>query len=151
MRALATWTLVVVFSVSALSQGLQHDWDGLKALSTGATVRVEQLGGSQDEGRLVSVDDTEMAIVVRATTIVLDRQSIRQIHRVGRPVRKRAVLGLLIGGGGGAILGYSAAEANKGLWTALMATGWAAIGALIGVVDGLRGRDYQLIYLNPSP
>lgn len=151
MRALATWALVVVFSVSALSQGLQHDWDGLKTLSTGARVRVEQLGGRQDEGRLVSVDDTEIAIVVRATTIVLDRQSIRQIHRVGRPVRKRAVLGLLIGGGGGAILGYSAAETNKGLWTALMAAGWAAIGALIGVVDGLRGRDYQLIYLNPSP
>lgn len=110
MRASMTVALVFSFFVPAFTQGLQHDWGGVQALKTGAMLRIEQLGGRQVEGQLVSVDDTEITIVAGATTTVMDRQSVRQVDRVGRPVRKRALLGLLIGGGGGAIIGHSTAE-----------------------------------------
>ena len=146
----AAWASVFLLASSIVTQGLQHDWNRVKALTADAIVRIEQVGGRQLEGRLVSATDTEVAILVGVATVVVDRQSIRQVDQVVRPVGKRALLGLLIGGAGGAILGHSTAESNKGAWTALMAAGWAAIGAVIGVVDGLKTRDYRLVYQSPS-
>ncbi len=151
MRALTTLAFVFLFFVSALAQGLQDDWDAVKALRAGATVRIQQFGWRQVEGRLVSVDDAVIMIDAEGTTLSLDRQSIHQIERFGRQVRKRAGLGLLIGAGGGAVLGYSTAETNRALWTPLMAAGWGAIGALIGAVDGLREHDYRLVYRTVPP
>jgi len=150
MRASTTATLALLFFVSTVAQPLQDDWDAVKVLSAGATVRIQELGGRQVEGRLVSVDDAVIAILAKGMTFSFDRQSVRQIDRLERPVSKRARLGLLIGAGGGAVLGYSTAETNRGLWTALMAAGWGAVGALIGAVDGLREHDYRLVYRTVS-
>ena len=151
MRASTTVTFVFSFVVSALTQGIPNDWDAVKALGHGITVRVQQLEGRQIEGRLVSVDDVAITVVAKGTTFSLDRQSIGQIDRVGRQVGKRAERGLLIGAGGGAALGYSMAETNRGLWTALMAAGWGALGALIGAADGSREHEYRLVYRAASP
>jgi hypothetical protein len=146
MRASTTATFVLLFFVSTVAQPLQDDWDAVKALSAGTTVRIQQSGGRQVEGPVVSVDDAAIAILASGKTFSFDRQSVQQIDRLLRPVSKRAGLGLLIGASGGAVLGYSTAETNRGLWTALMAAGWGAVGALIGAVDGLRAHDYRLVY-----
>lgn len=63
MRAGTTLALVFLFFVSVLTQGLEHDWNAVKALSAGATLRIQQLGGRQVEGRLVSVNDAVITIV----------------------------------------------------------------------------------------
>ena len=55
-----------------------------------------------------------------------------------------ALRGLGIGATGGATLG-AVAETNKAQWSALMALGWGAIGAVIGAVNGLD-RDRVLVY-----
>ena len=151
MRAFAAWSLVFLLSASPMAQEPYHDWEAVKALSSGSAVRIEQFGGRQVEGRLGSVDDTEITVVEKDTAIPLDRQTIRQVGRVGRQVKRRAGIGSLVGAVGGAILGHSVAEANRGLWTVLMAVGWGAIGTLIGAVDGFRERDYRLVYESPSP
>ena len=150
MRASTTVTFALLLFVSTVAQPLQDDWEAVKALNAGATVRIQQLGGRQVEGRLVSVDDAVIAIVAEGMTFSFERQSVRQIDRLARHVSKRAGLGLLIGAGGGAALGYATAETNRGLWTALMAAGWGAVGALIGAVDGLREHDYLLVYRTVS-
>ena len=41
------------------------------------------------------------------------------------------------------------AESNRGRWSAFQAAGWGALGALIGLVEGLTADD-QLVYRAPD-
>ena len=128
----------------------QSDWTAVTAIAPGTPLRIELDQGRYAEGGLQAADDTQVTLLRRARTLAAPRADVRKIERLGaRKTAKRAGWGFLIGTVGGAILGYSVTETNRGAWAARMAVGWGDIAGLIGTIDGFHARERILLYRSP--
>jgi hypothetical protein len=136
------WVGLLASVVAATSS----DWTSVISLPDGASVRVESSAGTIDQGQLVRADRDHLTMTVAGRSVDIRREEVRRLYRVSeRHVGRFALRGLGIGAAGGATLGAVTAETNKALWSALMALGWGAVGAVIGTVNGLH-RDRVLVY-----
>jgi len=127
------------------------DWTTVVTLRSGASVRVESSDGMVQQGQFLAADTDHLTITVARRPVDIRRAEVRRLYRVSeRKVRRFALRGLGIGATGGATLGAVAAETNKAQWSALMALGWGAIGAVIGAING-TARDRVLLYEAQTP
>ena len=68
-------------------------------------------------GRAVARADARRVITIR--------------HRRAEKAGRGAIVGAVLGGALGLV-----AETNRAVWSAILAAGWGAVGALIGAADG---------------
>ena len=128
------------------------DWAKVQALMSGTQVRIENQAGSWTQGRVGVVENTQLTLRVKDKWCVIPRSAIAKIERLGNhQVGKKARRGALIGAAGGVLQAYALAETNKGGFALMMAAGWAAIGAVIGAIDGAGDREPILVYFTAAP
>ena len=123
------------------------DWSAVTRLATGSVLRVEVSAGSITTGRLVSAQADHVAIAGRGSEYTFLRREVRRVVRVQRRTRMKATRGLVIGAVAGGLMGGLGTKTNQLSWAALLATGWAAVGAVIGASDGFFDREETLVYL----
>ena len=122
------------------------DWTTVVTLRSGASVRVESSNGMVQQGQFLGADTDHLTMTVAGRPVDIRRAEVRRLYRVSeRKVGRFALRGLVIGTAAGATLGAVAAETHKAQWSALLALGWGAIGAVIGAINGLH-RDLVLVY-----
>jgi hypothetical protein len=127
------------------------DWATVVTLRSGASVRVESSDGMVQQGQFLLADTDHLTVTVARRPVDIRRAEVRRLYQMSeRKVGRFALRGLVIGATGGATLGAVAAETNKAQWSALMALGWGAIGAVIGAINGLN-RDRVLVYEAQTP
>ena len=121
-------------------------WTALESVSAGARVTVDLVTGRSKKGRLVSVDRDGLSVSVGESRETFQRFEIRQVWLVQSHIGRKAKRGLAVGAVAGGLLGGLTTRSNRISWSAFLATGWAAIGAVIGAIDGLANRSDTLIY-----
>ena len=131
-------------------QAQTGDWALVQALRSGTEIRLENRARSRTHGRIDTVEDTQLTLLVRNKLFVIPRSAIAKIERFGPDqMGKKARRGALIGAASGVIQAYALAEANKGGFALMLAAGCAAIGAVMGATDGARDRERILVYRAP--
>lgn len=153
--ALAFLILLTHPSVS-LAQGapVPREWSVVKAVPPGDEVVVKLKDGRTIKGRLRIISDLHLTLTRGKKSFDLDRQDVRQIHRI---VPKSAAKPTLLGAGTGAAIGAAgiavaaAADDTGGTDGELAAAviGVAVLGAGIGALVGLAFGSRQkkvLIY-----
>ena len=140
----------------SLAQGASapNEWSMVKAVPPGDELVVKLKNGQSIKGRLRVISDIHLTLARGKKSFDIDRQDVRQIHRV---VPKSAARPTLIGAGTGAAIGAAgiavaaAADESGGddgevaaaiLGVALLGAG---IGALVGLAFGSRQKKV-LIY-----
>lgn len=140
----------------SLAQGAPspNEWSILKAVPPGDQLVVKRKDGQTIKGRLKVISDVHLTLARGQKSFDIDRQDVRQIHRI---VPKSAAKATLIGAGTGAAIGTAgiaiaaAADESGGddgevaaaiLGVALLGAG---IGALVGLAFGSRQKKV-LIY-----
>ncbi|HZI20152.1 MAG TPA: hypothetical protein VEY09_16325 [Pyrinomonadaceae bacterium] len=153
--ALAFLTLLTHPSIS-LAQGAPapNEWSIVKIVPPGDELVVKLKNGQTIKGRLKVISDVHLTLARGQKSFDIDRQDVRQIHRI---VPKSAAKPTLIGAGTGAAIGAGgiaiavAADESGGddgeaaaaiLGVALIGAG---IGALVGLAFGSRQKKV-LIY-----
>lgn len=137
--------------LEAIEQTGLFDWTTVVALRSGASVRVESFDGMVQQGQFLRADTDHLTVTVARRPVDIRRAEVRRLYQMSeRKFGRFALRGLVIGATGGATLGAVAAETNKAQWSALMALGWGAIGAVIGAINGLN-RDGVLVYEAQAP
>ncbi|MGD0497136.1 MAG: hypothetical protein ABSC23_01745 [Bryobacteraceae bacterium] len=116
-------------------------WTSVKALSSGADVRVSVAKSKTVSGRLESVSDTSLTINPGNGLQSIDREQITQVSVKTKARRMRSMwIGLAVGAGAGAVLGGAAAsECSKGICSghgAALIAGGIGGGALVGALIG---------------
>jgi hypothetical protein len=115
-------------------------------MAGGALVRVELGTGLSAQGRIASVDADGLSISVGESRHTFQRLDVRKVLLVQRQTGTKARHGLFWGAGAGGLVGGLTSRSNRLAWTALLAAGWAVVGAAIGAVDGFSDRRETLIY-----
>ena len=130
------------------------EWSVVKAVPPGDKLVVKLKNGQTIKGRLKAISDVHLTLARDQKSFDIDRQEVRQIHRI---VPKSAAKPALIGAGTGAAIGAGgiaiavAADESGGddgeaaaaiLGVALLGAG---IGALVGLIFGSRQKKV-LIY-----
>jgi hypothetical protein len=140
----------------SLAQGAPapNEWSIVKAVPPGDELVVKLKNGQTIKGRLKVISDVHLTLARGQKSFDIDRQDVRQIHRI---VPKSAAKPTLIGAGTGAAIGAGgiaiavAADESGGddgeaaaaiLGVALLGAG---IGALVGLAFGSREKKV-LIY-----
>lgn len=150
-KLLGTLAVLVVVPLSLPAQRLAD-------LPSGTTLRIKTVEGGQVTGRLENVSENQLILHVKgkgtdAWTNTYRRESITHVERrrggAGAGALKGALLGLLIGGGGGFILGaatYSGCDiivcsaAEAGAFVGLLG---AVVGVPIGTIAGAAKGSYR--------
>jgi|SRR5687767_1321260 len=143
-------TLPVMAQIAGGDQG----WSAVQALTQGTKVNVKMKNGDTVEGKLDSVSDTGVAVSRKDLAIILRRDDIKKLYRVGgKQVRKTTLIGLGVGAGAGAAIGaveavaggpHETGEAHMPVF--ILGAGGAIIGTAAGAVTGLFRRKKVLIY-----
>ncbi|HWS88323.1 MAG TPA: hypothetical protein VN282_15235 [Pyrinomonadaceae bacterium] len=140
----------------SLAQGASapNEWSIVKTVPPGDEMVVKLKGGQAIKGRLKVISDIHLTLARGQKSFDIDRQDVRQIHRI---VPKSAARPTLIGAGTGAAIGAGgiavavAADESGGddgeaaaaiLGVAIIGAG---IGALVGLAFGSRQKKV-LIY-----
>lgn len=140
----------------SLAQGAHapNEWSVVKTVPPGDELVVKLKNGQTIKGRLRAISDIHLTLARDQRSFDIDRQDVRQIHRI---VPKSAARPALIGAGTGAAIGAGgiaiavAADESGGddgeaaaaiLGVALIGAG---IGALVGLAFGSRQKKV-LIY-----
>ena len=131
-----------------------HEWSAVKTVPPGDELVVKLKNGQTIKGRLQVISDIHLTLGRGKKSFDIDRQDVRQIHRI---VPKSAAKPTLIGAGTGAAIGTAgiaiaaAADESGGddgevaaaiLGVAILGAG---IGALVGLAFGSREKKV-LIY-----
>jgi hypothetical protein len=146
---LVTWSLIWFVLLGSIAQG-QSDWEAVLALAAGTELRIQHRANQSVDGRIETVDETGITILLKNKPAFIPRNSIRSIkQRDHSTATRNAGIGALVGAAGGLLQGYTLAESNKGTFAIGLAAGWAAIGALIGAIHGASHRQEVLVYEAP--
>lgn len=146
---LVTWSLIWFVLLGSMTQG-QSDWEAVLVLATGTELRIQNRANQSVEGRVGTVDENGITILLKNKPVFIPRNSIRSIKQLGQSnATRNAGIGALAGVAGGLLQGYTLAESNKGTFAIGLAAGWAAIGALIGAIHGASHRQEMLVYEAP--
>ena len=158
-ESLWTFTLVAILanggcavrSPAALGNAsAPDDWSAVTRLAPGTALRVEVSAGSSTTGRLVSAETNQVTMSVRNEQRTFLRPEVRRVVLVQRRTGQKAKRGFIIGAIAGGLVGAPTTESNQVPWAVLLAAGWGAIGAVIGVSDGFFDRAETLVYLASS-
>lgn len=136
-------TILVVVSFLGMHCSVYDRGQGLKLRSgqkPGAQILVQKKDGLYMAGELIAVKPSSLLLLsFKGTDVSIDTEDIRVIKILKKPtVLKRAGLGLLIGGGGGALLGLVAGDDKSG--SLRMTAGEKAV--FLGIIIGLAGLVY---------
>ena len=157
-RKRLTISLVLLASLLLPSVGLaqgttvpNHDWSGLKTVTSGSKLVAKLKTGKSVEGRLTSVSDTALSLTVNGKSTDFSRDEILSVYQVnGKSATKATLIGMAVGAGAGAGIGaaigahetFVKSSAGAGI---LGVIGGGA-GALIGFAIGKSGHKRVLIY-----
>ena len=153
--ALASLILLTHPSISlAQDAPAPREWSAVKTVPPGDELVVKLQSGQTIKGRLKVISDIHLTLARGKRSFDIDRQDVRQIHRV---VPKSAAKPTLIGAGAGAAIGtaglaIAAAADDTGGSEGELAAAFvgvaiigAGIGALVGLAFGSREKKV-LIY-----
>jgi len=143
-------TSLLLSPVTLMAQATTGDWSRVSSVPTGSKLSVKLKNGNKVDGKLSSVSDTAVTLMVKNTSTELKRDDIRTVHLVGgKSAKKGALIGLGVGAGTGALVGgvIDASGDNfplaKGVTTAIGTILGAGLGALGGALIG-RGKRVLL-------
>jgi len=143
-------TSLLLSPVTLMAQATTGDWSRVSSVPTGSKLSVKLKNGNKVDGKLSSVSDTAVTLMVKNTSTELKRDDIRTVHLVGgKSAKKGALIGLGVGAGTGALVGgvIDASGDNfplaKGVTTAIGTILGAGLGALAGALIG-RGKRVLL-------
>ncbi|HKY45875.1 MAG TPA: hypothetical protein VJM50_22485 [Pyrinomonadaceae bacterium] len=146
-------TSLLLSPVTLMAQTTTNDWSRLTSMPTESKLSVKLKNGKNVDGKLSSVSDTAVTLMVKKTSTELKRDDIRTVHLVGGNSAKKATLiGLGVGAGTGAILGAIGDASNSefedidNAAAAAVTVLGAGIGALSGWLIGRSGKKRVLLY-----
>jgi hypothetical protein len=155
------WNGSTGFNTPAAQIARSNDWDTVRRLKDGTRVRVTTLQGRDINGRLTTVSEDTLQMVVRwgrKQTLLRDEvREVRLSHRLS--VGQHTGLGLLLGGVTGFLVGSAAAcdPLVCGGEGGLAVAGGLVYGTLMGgiggfvVGEGVHARPGRLIYTLAKP
>ena len=148
MRNLIAGLLLLCLSLSPLHA---QDWTAVQALPADTPVRVEELSGRGHRlhGRLATVEDAQLTLLVRGRPIVIPRDSIGRLERERRdPLWNGIMLGAAFSlAMRVAFAGEACARTADPQCTIQGTLAGAAIGAFIDY----QIKGHRVIYVAPPP
>jgi hypothetical protein len=148
----------LLYSSPVRAQQLSREWEAVRAIPTGAKVRVQTKDGKKTEGKLLRVADTMLTLERDgANPVDFNRDAIAKIYQfvaksTGKTIAKSTLIGAGIGFGGGAGVGLAAGnyeDLDQGELVMILGGIGAAIGAGIGLLVGAiagSGQKRVLVY-----
>jgi hypothetical protein len=159
--ALLAVTLLSPASLTAqVSKGAStDDWSALKSVATGDKLNVKLKNGKSVSGKLSSVSETSLSLLVKNKVTDLKRDDVLSVYQTTRKSATKATLiGMGVGAGAGAGIGVAASSNdNSGFEkidhaaTAGLTVIGAGVGAVAGYLIGRSGRKQVLIYQASHP
>jgi hypothetical protein len=149
-------TSFLLAPVTLKAQAGTSDWSLLSSVASGSKLSVKLRNGKKIDGRLSSVSDTSLTLMVKNTATDIKRDDISSVHTLnGTSTKKATLIGLGLGAGAGAIAGVAldaGADSGRGFEDfdnavagAITIIG-AGVGALAGYLVGRSGKKKVLIY-----
>ena len=130
---------VLVFAVTAAAQSPAQNWNNVKALSVGTSVRIS-VGSRTVTGQVQRVTDDSLVVDSGKGQEMFTRQEVMRVSRKTKSHRLRnTLLGLGIGTGAGIGIGVGVGRANdcsSGFLCGLNTAAGGALGGAIGLVGG---------------
>jgi hypothetical protein len=106
--------LGVVFAAISAGSAPKTDWNSLKALTSGAELRITTTGNQPFRGQFNSVSDGSLVITRSGNLETLDRTSVAGVSLKGQNHRKRNLLiGLVVGAAAGLGAGIGADASDR--------------------------------------
>ncbi|HJU92292.1 MAG TPA: hypothetical protein VJ656_05075 [Pyrinomonadaceae bacterium] len=147
-------TSLLLSPVTLAAQATTSDWSSLTSVQTGSKLSVKLRNGKKVDGKLSSVSETAVAVMVKNTSTELTRDDIRTVHLVnGNSAKKGALIGLGVGAGVGAAFGAIVDVSNNDdlpdfdipatPFTTILGAG---VGAISGFFIGRAGKKRVLLY-----
>lgn len=146
---IASPTLVV--RAQGLSQTTKGAWSDVMAVAHGRELSVQLFDGTNAKGKLTNVSETKLTLTRKRKNTEIDRADVLRVYRIGgRQMRKRALIGLGVGAGAGALIGGVAykGETESGeahLPAMVFGLVGGGLGALVGLIAG-SSKKRTLIY-----
>ena len=106
---------------------------------------MELSGSGTVEGRLARADEHGLTLADGVAVRAVARGEVRRVITIRRRTAEKASRGAIIGAVLGGALGL-VAETDRAAWSAILAAGWFAVGAIIGASDGFFDREEVVIY-----
>lgn len=135
---------------TALAQTGAGSWEAVKAVYTETKLEVRLTSGETLKGKMLDATDAVLVVSEDGRRVEVPRDQVRRVYVEGkRSVKKSALIGAAIGGGGGLGVGFGAFGNSDFTRAAIPAAGivGAGIGAGLGALIGLRsGAKSTLIY-----
>ena len=147
-------TSLLLSPVTLMAQTTTNDWSQVTSMRTGSKLSVKLRNGNKVDGKLSSVSDTAVTLMVKKTSTELKRDDIRTVHLVGgNSAKKATLLGLAVGAGVGAASGAIHDVSNNDdlpdfelpatPFTTILGAG---VGAISGFFIGRAGKKRVLLY-----
>lgn len=143
--------LLLTHPSTSLAQGAPapNEWSVVKTVPPGDELTVKLKNGQTIKGRLKVISDVHLTLARGQKSFEIDRQDVRQIHRIvpksaARPALIGAGTGAAIGAGGIAIAVAADESGGDGGEAAAAIFGFAIIGAGIGALVGLAFGSRQM-------
>jgi hypothetical protein len=151
-------TLVSVLATNGRSAdaGKENGWNRVMELPSGARVDVIHSGLKRSQGELVHATDSEIAIRNDAGATTIARSDVHRVSVRSRSRKHRALIGLAIGAGVGALVMVSAAhtgdiDIRRDVLAGSGAVVGAGAGAAIGAAIAGPVTVYRSVQTRPVP
>ena len=142
--------LTVAAPSTALAQSGAGSWDAVKAVYTDTKLEVRLASGETLKGKMVDATDAVLALSQDGKRVEVPRDQVLRVYVEGkRSVKRAALIGAAIGGGGGVGLGFAATGGSSDITRAVVAgvgIVGAGLGAGVGALLGTRRGNPVLIY-----
>jgi hypothetical protein len=139
------WTAAVLLALlPPTNMAAEGGWTAVLTVPRGGRVVVETASHERVRGELLAATPEGVTLAVDADVIAIDRSQVARLY-VRRRMRRTVITGLLAGGAAGVLVGLGTTKTNRGSWALMLGSGWAAIGTLIGAIDGLFDAE-RLVY-----
>ncbi|HEV8413836.1 MAG TPA: hypothetical protein VGQ49_09600 [Bryobacteraceae bacterium] len=149
------WLAVMLVLLGAIAPAQTNltDWNTVKALATGASVRITT-GSRTVGGRVLRVTDDSLVLSAGKTQEMFPQNEVKRVLLRGDSHRGRnSLIGLGIGGAAGAVIGAAAHQdctgwcffnTSRGADAAGGAIGLGGIGAIVGAL--IPSRSWFEVY-----
>lgn len=152
LNILLAFALIYAPVAAAQQSASSGEWGSVKAVPQGAELIIKLKSGESLRGKLMSVTDTSLSIIVKNNkTETIDRNDVSEVYQSRRKSEKAKYA--LIGAGVGAAVGGGIGAAKNSppiddgeIYTIVGVPLGAGIGAVAGLLFGLARRKRVLIY-----
>lgn len=147
---LALILLTASASHTVLAQSRAGSWDAVKAVYTDTKLEVKLMSGETIKGKMLDATDAALALTRDGKRVDVPRDQVMRVYVLGKSsVKRSALIGAAVGGGGGLGIGFGAFGNSDFTRSVIPAAGivGAGIGAGVGALLGLRrSSSSALIY-----